>query len=146
MASEILVEAKDITKVYEVGEVEVPALRGLSVNVVSGEFMNIVGPSGSGKTTLLNCIAAIDEPTSGTLIVGGNDLSNMSRSELTRWRGRHCGYIFQLYHLVPILTAFENVELPLLLDKSLSAKDRRDRVNAALQRVLDSGSTARIES
>ncbi len=126
---------RNLSKSYRKGSTVVTPLMELDLEVQRGEFLALMGPSGSGKTTLLNCIAAIDEPTSGTLIVGGNNLSDMSRSELTRWRGRHCGYIFQLYHLVPILTAFENVELPLLLDKSLSAKDRRDRVNAALELV-----------
>jgi putative ABC transport system ATP-binding protein len=126
---------RNLSKSYQKGSTVVTPLMELDLDVQKGEFLALMGPSGSGKTTLLNCIAAIDEPTSGTLIVGGNKLSDMSRSELTRWRGRHCGYIFQLYHLVPILTAFENVELPLLLDKSISTKDRRDRVNAALELV-----------
>lgn len=126
---------RDLSKSYQKGSTVVTPLMELDLEVERGEFLALMGPSGSGKTTLLNCIAGIDNPSSGTLLVGGNNLSEMSRSELTRWRGRHCGYIFQLYHLVPILTAFENVELPLLLDKTLSAKNRRSLVNAALELV-----------
>lgn len=132
---ESFIFCRNLSKSYKKGSTVVTPLLELDLEVQRGEFLALMGPSGSGKTTLLNCIAAIDEPSSGTLIVGGRNLSEMNRSELTRWRGRNCGYIFQLYHLVPILTAYENVELPLLLDKSLSAKDRRERVNAALELV-----------
>jgi putative ABC transport system ATP-binding protein len=94
-----------------------------------------MGPSGSGKTTLLNLISGIDRPTSGTLWVGDHEISDMSRGQLTKWRSTECGYIFQLYHLVPILSAYENVELPLLLQKRLSRKARRIKVEAALELV-----------
>ena len=93
-----------------------------------------MGPSGSGKTTLLNLVAGIDSPTSGTLLIDGNDVAKLSRSQLAKWRSQHVGYIFQLYHLGPILSAFENVELPLLLSK-LSKAERRQRVNSALELV-----------
>jgi putative ABC transport system ATP-binding protein len=93
-----------------------------------------MGPSGSGKTTLLNLIAGIDSPSEGTLDIGPNSLHNMSREQLTKWRSKHVGYIFQLYHLMPVLTAFENVELPLLLH-DISKKERRERVEAALEQV-----------
>ncbi|MEX0320597.1 MAG: ABC transporter ATP-binding protein [Puniceicoccaceae bacterium] len=132
---EAFIICRNLSKSYQKGSTVVTPLMELDLEVKQGEFLALMGPSGSGKTTLLNCIAAIDEPSSGTLIVGGKNLSEMNRGELTRWRGRHCGYIFQLYHLVPILTAFENVELPLLLDKSLTTKDRRERVQAALELV-----------
>jgi putative ABC transport system ATP-binding protein len=110
----------------------VTPLENLDLEIPRGEFLALMGPSGSGKTTLLNCLAGIDQPTTGELYIGGRNIPAMSRGELTRWRGRHCGYIFQLYHLVPVLTAFENVELPLLLDKSLSGPQRRSLVETAL--------------
>lgn len=131
----IFIECRRLGKTYRKGNNEVQPLRDLDLDVAVGEFLALMGPSGSGKTTLLNCIAGIDTPTTGTLRVGGHVLTEMSRGELTHWRSRHCGYIFQLYHLVPILTAFENVELPLLLDKNLSRRERRERVQAALELV-----------
>jgi len=126
---------RNVSKSYVKGTTTVTPLEGLNLEVGQGEFLALMGPSGSGKTTLLNCIAGIDTPSSGELLVGGKDLVNMTRGQLTSWRGRHCGYIFQLYHLVPILTAFENIELPLLLDKSLSASKRTQRVETALELV-----------
>ncbi|MFP4281994.1 MAG: ABC transporter ATP-binding protein [Opitutales bacterium] len=126
---------RELTKQYRKGATTVTPLEQLNLAVPRGEFLALMGPSGSGKTTLLNCLAGVDQPSSGELFVDGRNLVEMSRGELTRWRGRHCGYIFQLYHLVPILTAFENIELPLLLDKSLSRADRRARVEAALELV-----------
>ena len=126
---------RDLSKIYRKGTTTVTPLEGLDLEVARGEFLALMGPSGSGKTTLLNCLAGIDQPSSGDLIIGERNIVSMSRGELTQWRGRHCGYIFQLYHLVPILTAFENIELPLLLDKSLSKAQRRTRVHAALDLV-----------
>ncbi|NDV62917.1 ABC transporter ATP-binding protein [Puniceicoccales bacterium CK1056] len=122
-------------KSYRKGTTTVTPLEELDLQVERGEFLALMGPSGSGKTTLLNCLAGIDRPSSGKLFIGGEDIAGMSRGELTTWRGKHCGYIFQLYHLVPILTAFENIELPLLLDKGLSKSGRRFRVEAALDLV-----------
>jgi putative ABC transport system ATP-binding protein len=124
-----------LSKTYRKGTTTVTPLEELDLEVARGEFLALMGPSGSGKTTLLNCLAGIDQPSSGKLTIGGLNIADMSRGDLTDWRGRHCGYIFQLYHLVPILTAFENIELPLLLDKSLSKSDRRGRVEAALDLV-----------
>ena len=123
-----------LTKSYSKGKVSVTPLEKLSLDVPSGEFLALMGPSGSGKTTLLNLIAGIDSPTSGELIVDGRDIAHLSRAEITRWRAQHVGYIFQLYHLVPILSAYENVELPLLLGK-LSKAQRREKINAALDLV-----------
>jgi putative ABC transport system ATP-binding protein len=129
------IRCRGLTKVYRKGQTTVTPLDALDLDVAQGEFLALMGPSGSGKTTLLNLIAGIDSPSDGTLHIGRNDLAALSRGQLTAWRARHCGYIFQLYHLVPILTAFENVELPLLLDKKLSRKERHEKVNTALELV-----------
>lgn len=129
-----LVEIEALTKVYHKGQQEVPVLLELDLTVAQGEFLALMGPSGSGKTTLLNLIAGIDRPTSGRLIVGGQELAKMSRSQLAAWRAVHVGYIFQLYHLIPVLTAYENVEMPLLL-LPLSKAERRKRVTVALEAV-----------
>jgi len=126
---------RGVSKTYRKGETTVTPLEALDLDVPRGEFLALMGPSGSGKTTLLNLIAGIDSPTTGQLSIGGRELGKMSRGELTEWRARHCGYIFQLYHLVPILTAYENIELPLLLEKELTRKNRRDKIEAALDLV-----------
>jgi len=130
-----LIRCRGLSKTYRKGTSTVTPLEALDLDVPNGEFLALMGPSGSGKTTLLNLIAGIDNPTTGELWVGERDLAALSRSELTGWRAKHCGYIFQLYHLVPILTAFENVELPLLLNPELSRDERRSKVNAALELV-----------
>ncbi len=109
-------------------------LEGLDLVVGRGEFLALMGPSGSGKTTLLNLLAGIDTPSEGGLKICGEDITSLSRSRLARWRARHVGYIFQLYHLVPVLTAFENVELPLLLD-DMPRRERRERVEETLTLV-----------
>lgn len=129
------ISCRDLSKSYRKGRTTVTPLEALDLDVGTGEFLALMGPSGSGKTTLLNLIAGIDRPTTGRLRVGGTDLTTLSRGGLTAWRAGHCGYIFQLYHLVPVLTAFENVELPLLLDQSLSRRERRERVRHALDLV-----------
>jgi putative ABC transport system ATP-binding protein len=131
----VFIECRGLSKSYLKGETTVTPLESLDLDVTRGEFLALMGPSGSGKTTLLNLIAGIDSPTTGELKIGGRDLGAMSRGELTEWRARHCGYIFQLYHLVPILSAYENVELPLLLEKDLSRKERQAKVEAALNLV-----------
>lgn len=133
--SPAFVRCRQLTKTYHKGRNRVAPLESLDLEVPRGEFLALRGPSGSGKTTLLHCIAGIDPPSSGELWVGENNLAAMDRGQLTRWRARHCGYVFQLYHLVPILSAFENVELPLLLERDLSRAARRARVRAALARV-----------
>jgi putative ABC transport system ATP-binding protein len=129
-----LVEIESLTKTYAKGAQPVPVLRDLDLAVEAGEFLALMGPSGSGKTTLLNLIAGIDRPTSGAIRVGGQDLAKLSRNKLAAWRADHVGYIFQLYNLIPVLTAFENVELPLLL-LPLSRSERRKRVQVALDAV-----------
>ena len=118
-------EARDLTRVYRRGSEEIKALDGVSLSIRRGEFVSFMGPSGSGKTTLLNLIAGIDRPTSGRVFVGADEVSAMSESALAKWRSRHVGFIFQLYNLVPVLTAFENVELPLLLTNLNRARRRR---------------------
>lgn len=129
------IRCRNLSKVYQKGNTTVTPLEALDLDVGAAEFLALMGPSGSGKTTLLNLIAGIDTPTTGELWVGPTELGSLSRAGLTRWRAQNCGYIFQLYHLVPILTAFENVELPLLLDSSLGRKERRLKVAAALDLV-----------
>jgi putative ABC transport system ATP-binding protein len=133
--SSVFVRCRGLTKTYRKGRNRVTPLESLDLEVPRGEFLALMGPSGSGKTTLLHCLAGIDRPSAGELWVGGRNLAAMDRGQLTSWRARHCGYVFQLYHLVPILTAFENVELPLLLTKGLRRTERRERVRAALDRV-----------
>ena len=123
-----------LSKSYIKGKTTVTPLENLSLDVPQGEFLALMGPSGSGKTTLLNLIAGIDSPTMGELMVDGRNIASLSRSEITRWRAHHVGYIFQLYHLIPILSAYENVELPLLLGKHSKAQ-RREKINAALDLV-----------
>jgi putative ABC transport system ATP-binding protein len=129
-----LIDIEGLTKIYRKGAQEVQVLHTLDLRVESGEFVGLMGPSGSGKTTLLNLIAGIDRPTSGRLVVAGRDLTKLSRGQLAAWRAENVGYIFQLYHLIPVLTAYENVELPLLL-LPLSRAERRRRVNVALEAV-----------
>ena len=131
---EALVEIHDVRKVYKRDEFDVPVLNGITVAVPRGDFLALMGPSGSGKTTLLNLIAGIDRPTSGTIVVDGKEISRFSETALAAWRARHVGFIFQLYNLIPVLNAFENVELPLLLTK-LSKKQRREHVMTALNIV-----------
>lgn len=135
MSESAFIRCCGLTRIYRKGRIEVIPLENLNLDVMAGEFLALMGPSGSGKTTLLNLISGIDRPTAGQLFVGDDDLSAMSRGRLTKWRSTRCGYIFQLYHLVPILSAFENVELPLLLQKGLSRGERRKRVAAALDLV-----------
>jgi len=129
-----LIECRGLTRAYRKGGTEIRPLEGLDLDVEEGTFLALMGPSGSGKTTLLNLIAGIDRPTAGTLRVDGTELSSLSRSKLAAWRAEYVGYIFQLYNLVPVLTAYENVELPLLLHK-LSAKQRHEKVTLALDLV-----------
>ncbi len=135
MNKEVFIRCRHLTKIYRKGSIEVMPLQELSLDVPKGEFLALMGPSGSGKTTLLNLIAGIDRPSSGELWIGDREISGMTRGQLTRWRATECGYIFQLYHLVPILSAYENIELPLLLRKDLSKAERRRKIDAALDIV-----------
>lgn len=129
-----LIAARGIRKAYHKASGEVVPLDALDLDVPRGQFLALMGPSGSGKTTLLNLLAGIDQPTAGVLTIAGTDLTRLSRSQLTRWRGDHVGYIFQLYHLLPVLTAWENVELPLLLH-AMPVSERDRRVGLALDLV-----------
>jgi putative ABC transport system ATP-binding protein len=129
-----IVVVDDVRKVYRRERIEVPVLEGTNLQVRRGDFLALMGPSGSGKTTLLNLIAGIDRPTSGRVVVAGQDLGSMSESALARWRSTHVGFIFQLYNLIPVLTAYENVEMPLLLTR-LGRKQRREHVMTALRVV-----------
>jgi putative ABC transport system ATP-binding protein len=129
-----IVEVRDLHKSFTRGTETIEVLQGLTLDVGEGEFLALMGPSGSGKTTLLNLIAGLDRPTSGTINVGPNTISTMSESELARWRTRHVGFVFQFYYLLPVLTAYENVELPLLL-LQLTKAQRRKQVENALDLV-----------
>src|SRR5471032_422131 len=126
-----LIELRDVTKSYKRDAIEIPVLDHLSITIDAGDFMGLMGPSGSGKSTLLNLLAGIDRPTRCLINIGDTEISSMSEGALAAWRARHIGFIFQLYNLIPVLTAFENVELPLLLT-SLSKAQRRDHVMTAL--------------
>jgi putative ABC transport system ATP-binding protein len=128
------VEVKDVRKVYRRDTQQIPVLDGLSLSIPEGEFVVLMGPSGSGKTTLLNLIGGIDQPTSGDIEVAGTDIGRMQGAALSRWRSTTIGYIFQLYNLMPVLTALQNVELPLLLLK-MSGAERRKRAKFALDLV-----------
>jgi len=129
-----LVEVRSVSKTYHRDKVEVPVLRNLSLTVSEGDYVALMGPSGSGKTTLLNMIAGIDRPDSGEVWVAGTNLAQLNESDLAKWRSRHIGFIFQFYNLLPVLTAFGNVELPLLLTK-LSGSERKRQAETALELV-----------
>jgi putative ABC transport system ATP-binding protein len=129
-----VVVVRNVSKVFRRDAFEVKALDDASIEIASGEFLALMGPSGSGKTTLLNMIAAIDRPTKGELLVLGQNIFSFSDSQSAHWRNEHIGYVFQTFNLIPVLTAFENVELPLLLTK-LNAQQRRDHVMTALKLV-----------
>ena len=128
------IKCRKLTKEYYRGDNTIRPLDKLDLDVEEGKFISLMGPSGSGKTTLLNLIAGIDRPTSGTLTIDGQDIGGLSRSKLASWRSEYIGYIFQLYNLVPVLTAYENIELPLLL-QPISRKERHKRVAVALELV-----------
>src|SRR3989440_12571907 len=129
-----IVEIEGLHKYFRRGSEQIDVLKGLDLEVAEGEFLALMGPSGSGKTTLLNLIAGLDQPTEGEVYVGDELISVMSESKLARWRTRHVGFIFQFYHLLPVLTAYENVELPLLL-LPMSSRERRQQVLTALDLV-----------
>lgn len=131
---ELLVQLKGIAKAYKKGKEQVNVLSKLDLDIRRGDFLALMGPSGSGKTTLLNLLGGLDKPSAGELMIGGQRLDQMSSSQLTKWRARHVGFIFQFYNLMPVLTAEKNVELPLLLT-NLSSKQRKHHVAAALELV-----------
>lgn len=129
-----LIKARGLGKTYSRGGEQIHVLQALNLDVEQGEFVAFMGPSGSGKTTLLNLLGGLDVPSAGSITVAGDEITNMSRSKLTEWRARHVGFVFQMYNLIPVLTAFQNVELPLLLTK-LSKAQRKQHVETALNVV-----------
>jgi putative ABC transport system ATP-binding protein len=132
--TESIVQVINVSREFRRDQITIPVLSGMNLTVDPGGYLALMGPSGSGKTTLLNLIAGLDRPTSGSVIVCGQDLGRSSETELARWRSRHVGFIFQMYNLIPVLTAWENVELPLTLT-SLSRRERDEHVRTALQVV-----------
>jgi putative ABC transport system ATP-binding protein len=133
-ASMPLVSIRELTKHYVRGDQVIPVLVGINLDIQAGDYVALMGPSGSGKSTLLNLIAGIDKPTSGSIRVAGVDIAQLSEGDLAAWRATHVGFIFQFYNLMPVLSAYDNVELPLLLT-SLSRRERRERVETALALV-----------
>jgi len=129
-----IVQVRGVSKAYRRDSMAIPVLRDISLDVPEGEFLGLMGPSGSGKTTLLNLIAGIDRPDAGAITVAGTDVAQLSESALARWRATHIGFVFQFYNLIPVLTAYENVELPLLLTP-LSKAERKKHVETALTLV-----------
>ncbi len=129
-----LIEIEHLSKAYRRGDQIIPVLTDITFSIAAGEFLALIGPSGSGKSTLLNCIAGIDAVDAGRIVIGGTDITILSEGELSRWRSRHVGFIFQFYNLIPVLSALENVELPLLLT-ALPARKRREHALAALTAV-----------
>ncbi len=129
-----LVEVRSVSKSFQRDTQKITVFEGVDLDVAEGEFLALMGPSGSGKSTMLNLLAGLDQPTSGTICVGGDEITQMSPKRLTAWRARHIGFVFQFYNLLPVLTAFENVELPLLLTR-LSKAERREHVATALEVV-----------
>ena len=134
MTAEAIVRARNVHKVFRRGAERIEVLQGVNLEIAKGEFLALMGPSGSGKTTLLNLIGGLDTPSEGTVEVAGEDISRMSGAALSRWRSQNIGFVFQLYNLLPVLTAERNVELPLLLTK-LSKAQRRKHVEVALKVV-----------
>jgi len=133
-ASASLIRVRGLNKTYSRAGEKIQVLQGLNLDVDKGDFVSFMGPSGSGKTTLLNLLGGLDVPSAGSITVDGDEITNMSGAKLTQWRARHVGFIFQMYNLIPVLTAFQNVELPLLLTK-LSKAERRHHVETALSVV-----------
>ena len=129
-----IVQIRDLTKIFKQGELDVTALHRINLSIAQGEFLTLMGPSGSGKSTLLHIIAGVDCPTSGDCIVQEHNIAALNQSELADWRNQNVGFVFQTFNLIPVLTAFENVELPLLLT-DLDSKERRRLVTAALEMV-----------
>lgn len=133
-AAKVLVEIRDVAKAYQRDSQRIDVFEHVTLNIQEGEFLALMGPSGSGKTTLLNILAGLDRPDTGSVVVDGREITTMSNKQLAAWRSTHIGFIFQFYNLLPVLTAYQNVELPLLLT-NLSKKQRRDHVMTALELV-----------
>src|SRR6201993_2662368 len=133
-SSSALIQVRGVNKTYKRGGENIQVLQGLNLDVDKGDFVAFMGPSGSGKTTLLNLLGALDVPSAGSITVDGDEITHMSSNKLTQWRARHVGFIFQMYNLIPVLTAFQNVELPLILTK-LSKAERRKHIETALSVV-----------
>ncbi len=133
-ATDFIVEAKDVAKTYDTGRIQVRALRGVNLSVKRAEIIAIMGPSGCGKTTLLNCLSGLDSIDSGTILVDGSDINRLSDNQKTSFRARRMGFVFQFYNLLPVLSAIENVELPLLVSGT-NAREARRRAHAALEQV-----------
>ncbi|MGD1007466.1 MAG: ABC transporter ATP-binding protein [Ignavibacteriaceae bacterium] len=129
-----IIKVQDVNKSYWRDSIEIPVLNNISLNINEGEFLALMGPSGSGKTTLLNLISGIDKPSNGKIIINGTDIARLGESALAKWRATNIGFVFQFYNLIPVLTAYENVELPLLLTK-LSKSERKKHVETALDIV-----------
>ena len=129
-----IIKVQDVNKSYLRDSIEIPVLNNISLNINEGEFLALMGPSGSGKTTLLNLISGIDKPSNGKIIINGTDIARLGESALAKWRATNIGFVFQFYNLIPVLTAYENVELPLLLTK-LSKSERKKHVETALDIV-----------
>jgi putative ABC transport system ATP-binding protein len=134
MAADPIVQLRDLTKIFKQGETDITALHRVSLTIDPGEFLALMGPSGSGKSTLLHIIAGIDRPTMGECIVQDRNIATLDESELADWRNQNVGFVFQTFNLIPVLTAFENVELPLLLTQ-LNSRERRRQVTTALEMV-----------
>jgi putative ABC transport system ATP-binding protein len=132
--AEPLIRIENLEKIYHRDQIEIPVLMGINLAIPEGEYVALMGPSGSGKTTLLNLIAGIDQPTRGRIVIGGRDIATLGQTDLAKWRSHTIGFIFQLYNLLPVLTAFENVELPLLLTP-LKKGERKKHVETALSIV-----------
>jgi putative ABC transport system ATP-binding protein len=130
-----LIIGQNVSKVYHTGEVTVTALKGVSFTIAKGSFLSVIGPSGSGKTTLLNLIGCLDKPSGGTLLVAGMDVSSFGKSDAAVFRGKHIGFIFQSFNLIPVLTAYENVEYPLFMVRNIPAAKRREQVQDMLEAV-----------
>ncbi|MCJ2563737.1 MAG: ATP-binding cassette domain-containing protein, partial [Candidatus Thermoplasmatota archaeon] len=134
MGSQVVVQARSLRKVYDIGKVQVHALKGIDLDITKGEMVSVMGPSGCGKTTLLNCLSGIDDPTEGHIMIEGQALEGMSDDKKTEYRAKRIGFIFQAYNLLPVLTAVENVELPLLL-AGVKLKEARVRALRTLDLV-----------
>lgn len=135
MNEQSIIELKDVTRSYQLGSTTVQALRGVSFHIAKGEFTAISGPSGSGKSTILNMVGCIDNPTSGNVIIGGTDVSHLSDALLTGYRRKTISFIFQNFNLIPVLNVYENIELPLLLEKGMGPAQRKERVLQLMEEV-----------